>query len=186
MLTYADVCLRYVWILLLATTFVSRMMPATDTRTNESHAVCQHTSAYVSIRHHLCVSDDACYGHAHERVHCLPVQREALRVQHTSASVQHAVCQHTSAYVSIRQHTSAYVGIRQHMSEYVSIRRHTSAYVGIRQHTSAYVSIRQHTSAYVSIRRHTSACIQHTYIRQHVSMCQHTSAYVSIRQRTHT
>jgi len=33
------------------------------------------------------------------------------------------VCQHTSAYVSIRQHTSAYVSILQHTSAYVSIRQ---------------------------------------------------------------
>ncbi len=50
-----------------------------------------------------------------------------------------ALCQHTSAYASIRTYTA-----------YVSIRQHTSAYVSIRQHTSAYVSIRQHTSAYIS------------------------------------
>jgi hypothetical protein len=68
------------------------------------------------------------------------------------------ICNHLSAYVSIRQHT--------YLSAYVSIRQHTSAAVGTRwnsalefcldtfattcQHTSAFVSIRQHTSAYVS------------------------------------
>jgi hypothetical protein len=52
------------------------------------------------------------------------------------------LCQHTSAYVSIRQHTPAYVSIRQHTSAYVSIRQYTSAYVRIRHHTSSYVSIR--------------------------------------------
>jgi hypothetical protein len=47
-------------------------------------------------------------------------------------------------HVELCQHTSAYVSIRH-------IRQHTPAYVSIRQHTPAYISKRQHTSAYVSI-----------------------------------
>jgi hypothetical protein len=69
------------------------------------------------------------------------------------------ICQHTSAYVSMRQHTSAHC-----VSAYVSIRQHTSAYVSIRQHTSAHVSIRQHTSAHVSIRQHTSLTLKYTAV----------------------
>jgi hypothetical protein len=77
-----------------------------------------------------------------------PLQRRTLcsSCAHTDGSaascLSNSLCQHTSAYVSIRQHTSAYVSIRQHTSAYVSIRQHTSAYVSIRQHTSAYVSMR--------------------------------------------
>ena len=70
------------------------------------------------------------------------------------------LCQHMSAYVSIRQHTSAYVSIREHTSGRTSFvfrilqsRRPEPSL----QHTSAYVSIRQKTRAYVSIRQHTSA-----------------------------
>jgi hypothetical protein len=92
----------------------------------------QHTSAYVSIRQHTCVT-------------CTLL-----------------VPQHTSAHANVRQHPSASISIHQHTSAYVSIRScpppccapcmpRTSAYVSIRQHTSAYASIRQHTSAYASI-----------------------------------
>jgi hypothetical protein len=68
----------------------------------------KHTSAYVSIRQHRFLKEEA-------------------------VGADDAIRQHTSAYVSIRQHTSAYVSIRQHTSVYVSIRQHTSAYVGIRR-----------------------------------------------------
>ena len=62
----------------------------------------------------------------------------------TSAYVSIRICQHTSAYVSIRQHISARSG-SYYTHRYVRIRQHT--------HTSAYARIRQRTSAYVSIRQ---------------------------------
>jgi hypothetical protein len=76
------------------------------------------------------------------------------------------MCQHASAYVSIRQHTSAYVSKGHVVARGYVVRR----VLRIRQHTSAYVSIRQ---AYVSISGRVSLV---TY----VSIRQHTSAYVSI------
>ncbi len=63
--------------------------------------------------------------------------------------------------VEICQHTSAYVSIRIHLSAYVSIRQHTSAYVSIRiQHTRTYAvySIRPRMLYTYADRR-----IQHTY-----------------------
>ena len=82
--------------------------------------------------------------------------RSGMRAEY----VQHALTQHTLAYVSIRQ-------IRQHTSECVSIRQHTSAYVSRSRCYRLYllappaapaqllscVSIRQHKSAYVSVRQ---------------------------------
>jgi hypothetical protein len=62
---------------------------------------------------------------------------EAMRaVSPFSPGVPTCICQHTSAYVSIRQHTSAYVSIRRHTSAHVSIRQHTSAYVNTRSITA--------------------------------------------------
>ncbi len=56
-----------------------------------------------------------------------------------------------SAYVSICQHTSAYVSIRQQSSRRAPLKGALSKSLQrglkrIRQHTSAYVSIRQHAS----------------------------------------
>jgi len=39
------------------------------------------------------------------------------------------ICNHLSAYVSIRQHSSAFVSVHLHTSAYVSVHLHTSAYV---------------------------------------------------------
>jgi hypothetical protein len=69
-----------------------------------------------------------------------------LRMEMVREGVNHAsIRQHKSAYVSIRR-GSRPRGSRIYI---YTLCQHTSAYVSIRQHTSAYVSIRQHTSAYV-------------------------------------
>jgi hypothetical protein len=151
----------------------------------------QHTSAYVvSMRQHA----PAC------------ASMRGIEECRTAPSI----CQHTSAYVSIRQHTSAYVRLKSvalHLA-YVSIRQHTSAYVSIRgieecQHTHldltmrtadsvnesslAYVSIRQHTHLDFTMR--TAEAVNESSLSPHRTIActcarQHTSAYVSIRQHT--
>ncbi len=95
------------------------------------------------------------------------------------------MCQHTSAFVSIRQHTSAYASIRQHTSGHVSIRQHTSAYgcsttLERRREvtTRACPCCELDTRATCSRRamsyaiRHTSYVIRHTsYVIRHTCPC---------------
>jgi hypothetical protein len=113
------------------------------------------------------------------------------------------ICQHSSAYVSIRQRSTCLIlelpDMRQPMSAYVSIRQHTrrsrltssaAKYLSDTSatgHTSAYVSLHQPTSAYVSI--HVAAGLPAAprstcLIPALPDIRQPTSAYVSLRQHT--
>ena len=91
------------------------------------------------------------------------------------------ICNHLSAYVSIRQHSSAFVSVHLHTSAYVSVHLHTSAYVSsswnalefcveiLPRHICKHLNVVQREDrrrvksrapvlpAYVSIRQHTSA-----------------------------
>jgi hypothetical protein len=119
------------------------------------------------------------------------------------------MCQHTSAYASIRQHTSACVSIRQHTSAYASIRQHTLLLAWERRARFSSRTERLLCSSSnpaplckknsVFLKKGLSAepltprrsCRQgkkNASIRQHTSanasIRQHTPAYASIRQHT--
>jgi hypothetical protein len=85
----------------------------------------------------------------------------------------------------------AYVSICQHMSAYVSIRQRTYADLeveygdSIRQHTSVYVSIRQRTYADLQVEYGDSILLELLQLVLLARIRQHTSAYVSIRQHTY-
>jgi hypothetical protein len=138
-------------------------------------------SAYVSIRQHTS-ADASMRQHTSAYVIIAAFARSCSRRSYICIHV----CQHTSAYVSIRpirQHTSAHVSIRHHC-RVIPLFFAQVLYVSIRQHTSACVSTRQHTSAYVCIRRVIPlffAQVLYVSIRPHTS---YMSAYVSIRQHT--
>jgi hypothetical protein len=86
------------------------------------------------------------------------------------------LCQHTSAYVSMRQQLSAYVStpvVPAHLLLELHYFMHTS---DIRQHTSAYVSIRQHTSACLPFPLHL--LFELNYFMRTLAIRQHTSAFL--------